>query len=180
MQWFVNTGDSFETVDTKEAAQAAALKAIDDWRGCCDPDWPEEVREVCFGPIFGHAAEIDVEADPDSFYADYVLDEVPTTKVQHDLGFQVPYDGETKFILGTVCFVAAKYAHFLRATGYEVPSKAELEQAAALHWMLNLYLLHGSDWRRVADEQVVAWMKGKTKCDGQQDATTASGSSESA
>ena len=171
MKWFVNTGDIFETVETKEEAQAAALKAIDDWRDCCDPDWPEEVRSVCFGPIFGHAAEtVSISLD-----ADYVLDEVPTTNVQHDLGFQVPYDEETKFILGTVCFVAAKYASFLKAIGYEVPQKAELEQAAALHWMLNLYLLHGSDWRRV-----VAWMKGKTKCDGQQDATTASGSSESA
>ena len=35
---------------------------------------------------------------------------------------------------------------------YEVPRRVEEEQAAALHWMLNLYLAHGQEWRSVGEK----------------------------
>ncbi len=58
---------------------------------------------------------------------------------------------DTRFILGMPCFEAAPYAHKLKKLKVEgfvdLEPKAEAEQAAVLHWMLNLYLQHGESWR---------------------------------
>jgi len=78
MNFFVYTGEQFELVATREEAIRMAEGAIDDWRDCCDPDWPEEVRNVCWGEVKGHCAEeitSDVD-DPDRFFYHYSLGEV--------------------------------------------------------------------------------------------------------
>lgn len=71
MQYFVNTGDGVLIVDSAEKAAVAAQNAIDGWRDCCDPDWPEEVADVCWGPIYESA--IEVSRGENGEYADYVL-----------------------------------------------------------------------------------------------------------
>ncbi len=55
---------------------------------------------------------------------------------------------DLKDILGRPCFTVghlARRLHDLKL--YDVPQKAEAEQAAALHWMLSLYFEHGSNWQ---------------------------------
>lgn len=53
----------------------------------------------------------------------------------------------TKDILGTPNFKCASIAGALRAIGRDVPTKAEDEQAHAIHFMLEMYEKHGSVWR---------------------------------
>ena len=50
-------------------------------------------------------------------------------------------------ILGRVNFACREFAEALRADGVEIPTKSEAEQAHCIHWMLGIYLEHGSDWR---------------------------------
>lgn len=79
--------------------------------------------------------------------------------------FQVPLDDETRWILGQPCFAVHSYANWLRQQGVEIKSKAEAEQAAVIHWMLNLYLAHGPKWReegrRLLDESLKATADGE-------------------
>ena len=64
---------------------------------------------------------------------------------------------EVEWILGRPCFAVARIAWKLDALGlYKVERKAEAEQAAALHWMLSLYVKHGSKWREIAEETLRA------------------------
>lgn len=73
MKFFVNTGDGIEFCDTAEEASGRAQKAIDGWRDCCDPEWPEEVSDVCWGQVLGQSVEVDVEGK----YVDYKLEQSP-------------------------------------------------------------------------------------------------------
>jgi hypothetical protein len=41
----------------------------------------------------------------------------------------------------------------LREDGHEIATKAEDEQAAVIHWLLNLYLEHAAQWREVAQQE---------------------------
>lgn len=66
----------------------------------------------------------------------------------------LPLDAEVLHILGFLCMDCRPYAQMLRAEGVDIPAKAELEQAHVLHWMLNLYLAHGTEWRKFGGEQV--------------------------
>lgn len=77
MNFFVYTGEQFELVATREEAIRMVEDAIDDWRDCCDPDWPEEVVNVCWGEVKGHCIEeITSDADdPDQLYYSYGLRE---------------------------------------------------------------------------------------------------------
>ena len=52
------------------------------------------------------------------------------------------------WILGQPNFACSGIANDLRSLGQEIPRKSESEQAAVLLWMLNLYFLHGCDWRQ--------------------------------
>lgn len=55
--------------------------------------------------------------------------------------------------LGTMVFVTAPIAHLFRATGDDIPTKAEREQAHVLFWLLRLAIEHPEDWRQhVAEE----------------------------
>lgn len=78
MNFFVYTGEQFELVATREEAIRMAEDAIDDWRDCCDPEWPEEVANVCWGEVKGHCIEevvSDVD-DPNQLYYHYSLGEM--------------------------------------------------------------------------------------------------------
>lgn len=73
-EYFVNTGDGYETYTTAEEARAAAWKAIDDWRGYCDPEWPEEVQHVRWGEVYEVAVEIESRSEDGREYCDYDLE----------------------------------------------------------------------------------------------------------
>ena len=73
----------------------------------------------------------------------------------------------TKAILGLVCFRAVPIARLMRDVGHEIDTKAEAEQAAVIHWKLNLYLEHGEKWQEVAGRQLDEWIKkAKSKSKG--------------
>lgn len=65
----------------------------------------------------------------------------------------VPLDDETRWILGRPNFWCASVAQVLREDGHAIKTKAEEEQAAVIHWLLNLYLQHGDQWRDVAQQE---------------------------
>ena len=67
----------------------------------------------------------------------------------------IPFNDEVGFILSRPNFWCARYANFLRLDGVLIPHRAEAEQAAVIHWMLNLYLKHGDSWRDVAECEAV-------------------------
>ena len=72
-----------------------AQKAIDDWRDCCDPEWPEEVESVCWGPVFGESTSNDVDDDHprDARYTDYKLTDPPIQWRCNLCGGLVSFDG---------------------------------------------------------------------------------------
>lgn len=57
-RYFVNTGDGVEYYDSLAEAETAAHNAIDGWRECCDPEWPEEVESVCYGKVLGRSTQV--------------------------------------------------------------------------------------------------------------------------
>lgn len=64
-----------------------------------------------------------------------------------------PLQGELKEIMGMMLFNTGGIGRRLDQLGlYKVPRKAEEEQAAALHWMINLYLEHGDKWRSIGEK----------------------------
>lgn len=65
----------------------------------------------------------------------------------------------TKDILGTPNFKCAPIAGALRAIGRDIPTKAEDEQAHAIHFMLEMYEKYGNDWRVEAGKMFKAEQK---------------------
>lgn len=59
-------------------------------------------------------------------------------------------------ILGRVCFRCAGIAQILRAGGQVIPTRAENEQAATIHFLLAMYLQHGVAWELKAHEALLA------------------------
>ena len=57
---------------------------------------------------------------------------------------------ELNEVLGWPNFWCAGYANAFRAAGYDIPRKAEREQAFVLHWLTGLVLKHGAGWRAAA------------------------------
>lgn len=55
-------------------------------------------------------------------------------------------DDELRRILGRPNFACVGIAERLRELGQDIERKAESEQAAAIHWMMSLYVQHGADW----------------------------------
>lgn len=53
---------------TEEEARTAANNAVEGWRDCCDPEWPEEVEKVCWGMVIGQSMPALSEDDQ---YVDY-------------------------------------------------------------------------------------------------------------
>ena len=65
----------------------------------------------------------------------------------------LPLNDDTRWILGRPNFWCYSVAQVLREDGHEIPTKAEEEQAAVIHWLLHLYLEHGDQWRKVAQQE---------------------------
>lgn len=61
-------------------------------------------------------------------------------------------DEHLEWILGRPNFWCASMANRLREKGHDIEFKSENEQAAAIHFMLNLYLEHGADWKSKAND----------------------------
>lgn len=63
-------------------------------------------------------------------------------------------DADLAWILGRPNFACSTIAGVLRDAGAEIARSSEAEQAAVIHWMIGLYLAHGRDWRKVADDEL--------------------------
>lgn len=74
---------------------------------------------------------------------------------------EIPLNEDTIDILGRPNFTCISIAHRLRQMGHEIPKRSENEQAATIHFLLNMYLQHGADWREKANGHLRA-----TKADG--------------
>ncbi len=61
-------------------------------------------------------------------------------------------------IMGIPNFSAAQEARLMRMVGFQIPTKAEAEQAYVIHWLLTIYAEHGDQWRVKAGEQIQAWI----------------------
>ena len=72
---------------------------------------------------------------------------------------KIELNDDTKEILGMLCFQAGPIAHLMNDAGIAVEKKAETEQAVVIHWLLNLYIEHGSEWRKKAAEQLGQWQE---------------------
>lgn len=59
-------------------------------------------------------------------------------------------------ILGRPNFTCAPLAVHLRDCGHTILPKAEHEQAAVIHWLLTLYIAHGSEWKKKAADAIRA------------------------
>lgn len=64
----------------------------------------------------------------------------------------LPFNDDTKWILGQPNFACRPLADYLRGTGVQIPHRAEDEQAHVMHWMLCQYEEHGARWR----ERIIA------------------------
>lgn len=62
------------------------------------------------------------------------------------------FDEEIKWILGQPNFACIGIANSLRRSGQQIENKSEAEQAAAIYWMLEMYQMHGKNWRKAGDE----------------------------
>lgn len=67
---------------------------------------------------------------------------------------EIILDDQVKWIFGQPNFTCSGIAQALRNLGKQIDKKSEDEQAAVIHWMLNLYLTHGENWRDVAKDIV--------------------------
>lgn len=68
----------------------------------------------------------------------------------------LPFDDDVQAILGRMCFQCIRLAAALRAMGHTIDERAEAEQAAVLHWLLNHYLKHGKGWSDAASAELEA------------------------
>jgi hypothetical protein len=50
-------------------------------------------------------------------------------------------------VLGLMLYTTTPIAHALRAAGTDIPKRCEEEQAHVLHWLIQLALQHGAEWR---------------------------------
>ncbi|MNV84040.1 hypothetical protein D3C71_1778880 [compost metagenome] len=57
-------------------------------------------------------------------------------------------------ILGRPNFSFMRLAQIMRLSGMHIAKKSECEQAAVIHYLLGLYLKHGSQWSEKADEDL--------------------------
>lgn len=70
-----------------------------------------------------------------------------------------PLEGDLKDILMRTCLTLAPVGRRLHELKlYEVPRRIEEEQAAALHWMLNLYFAHGKEWMSEGNK-ILGWKR---------------------
>jgi hypothetical protein len=63
---------------------------------------------------------------------------------------------ELDYVLGRPNFWCGPFAHIFQAAGYDIPKKAEREQAFILHWLTGLVLKHGAAWNQHASTELAA------------------------
>ncbi len=66
----------------------------------------------------------------------------------------MPWNDEIAFILGRPCFMFIHEAQLFRSLGYDIPKRAEDEQAFFIHRWLNFYFIHGDAWREKANADI--------------------------
>jgi len=71
---------------------------------------------------------------------------------------QIELNETTRKIFGIMCFTVGPLVRLMREVGHDVKTKAEDEQAAVIHWRLNLYLEHGENHEKVAGEIIDKWI----------------------
>lgn len=57
-------------------------------------------------------------------------------------------------VLGLMLYTTTPIAHALRAAGTDIPKRCEEEQAHVLHWLVQLALQHGAEWRARAAKTI--------------------------
>lgn len=57
-------------------------------------------------------------------------------------------------VLGLMLYTTTPIAYALRAAGTDIPKRCEEEQAHVLHWLIQLALQHGTDWRERARKSI--------------------------
>ncbi|MFP3756823.1 hypothetical protein [Cupriavidus sp. SIMBA_020] len=57
-------------------------------------------------------------------------------------------------VLGLMLYTTTPIAHALRAAGTDIPKRCEEEQAHVLHWLIQLALQHGVQWRERARNRI--------------------------
>lgn len=82
-------------------------------------------------------------------------------QAQHSVPERLELTDDLKNILGRPNFTCTHLAQALRQIGFVIDRKAEAEQAACLHWMLNHYLANGANWKVHAEAELKAAAPGK-------------------
>ncbi|WP_426780257.1 hypothetical protein [Pseudomonas aeruginosa] len=89
------------------------------------------------------------------------LDDDVDAQAQHSVPERLELTDDLKNILGRPNFTCTHLAQALRQIGFVIDRKAEAEQAACLHWMLNHYLANGANWKVHAEAELKAAAPGK-------------------
>lgn len=125
--------------DAKAIAKARAeierIIAEDDAYYFIDANGVEWVKNERSKELVSHQLHLRWKAEKD--YLDLAA--------ENEKGFD--FDDEVRWILGRPNFACVPLAMLLRKLGHDIKLKAEDEQAAVLHFMLNLYFKHGNSWR---------------------------------
>lgn len=90
----------------------------------------------------------------DGHYVDDTLNAAWWGYLEATKQFRLELNDQSRDILGRICFQCVGIARVLRESGQPVKTRAEDEQAATIHFLLNKYLEHGDDWRAKADEEL--------------------------
>lgn len=135
-----------DSLDTHSACSRCAWigpnPAADKCPGCAAENVMSAACPKC-GCIYRLLAESEITA--------------PTTQPEAGGLVELPPLGESlRSILGRPNFACAGIAKHLRGMGYAIPHKAEEEQAATIHWLVNLYLKHGDGWATHANAALAA------------------------
>ncbi|WP_284459713.1 hypothetical protein [Cupriavidus campinensis] len=68
-------------------------------------------------------------------------------------------------VLGLMLYTTTPIAHALRAAGTAIPKRCEEEQAYVLHWLIQLALRHGAEWRARAAKSIEEVMAATRRTD---------------
>jgi hypothetical protein len=104
---------------------------------------------------------IEIANEPEPTWPGYAARPIPSPGAEGDK--LPPLDAELEWILGRPNFTVAAIGRRLHDLGlYKVETKAEAEQAAAIHYMLDHYLKHGAlKWREVAEATLRSTPEGR-------------------
>lgn len=118
-------------------AEAAEKYLADALKACPGLDWSDDALKLAFKA--GWEARPTPAAAPAPVEAG---------------GWGLLLTDDLKFILGRPNFWCGPYAHLLRAAGQDIEPKAEQEQAAVIHWLLDFYQADQLNWRAKVSEEV--------------------------